>query len=111
GPDPFVTPRLLDLLAANRASATFFVLTEHALRQPALIRRMLAEGHEVGLHADRHERLTAVSAAQLRRRLTEARHALESVTGREVRWFRPPYGAQSLTTYFVVRRCGLDVVV
>src|SRR5256885_8292902 len=53
GPDPLVTPRLLDLLATRRSKATFFVLTEKATAQADIVRRMISEGHEVALHFDR----------------------------------------------------------
>jgi peptidoglycan/xylan/chitin deacetylase (PgdA/CDA1 family) len=111
GPDPVVTPLLLDLLCERGVRATFFLLTDRVSRHPELVRRMAAEGHEIALHADRHERLTAVSAREARRRISAARDLLESVAAQPVRFFRPPFGAQSLATYLVARACGLDVVV
>jgi peptidoglycan/xylan/chitin deacetylase (PgdA/CDA1 family) len=72
---------------------------------------MAAEGHEVALHGDRHERLTLLSAREVRRRIAAARDLLENIAGRKVRFFRPPFGAQSITTYLAARRCGLEVVV
>lgn len=111
GPDPAVTPRVLDLLAERGARATFFVLTDRAVSHPELIRRIAAEGHELGLHADRHERLTAVPIRELGRRLRAARGLLEDITQARVRFFRPPFGAQSLPSYLTARACGLDVVV
>jgi peptidoglycan/xylan/chitin deacetylase (PgdA/CDA1 family) len=111
GPDPAVTPRLLDLLRARGVRGTFFVLTDRVALYPELVRRMAAEGHEIALHADRHERLTVVSVREARQRITGARNSLQSVVGRPVRFFRPPFGAQSVATYLVARACGLDVVV
>ena len=90
---------------------TFFVLADRVARHPDLVRRMAAEGHEIALHADRHERLTQISARELRRRLSSARKALQHVSSQRVRFFRPPFGAQSIATYLVARICGLDVVV
>jgi len=111
GPDSDVTPRLLDLLRDRGVRGTFFVLTDRAARHPDLVRRAAAEGHEIALHADRHQRLTEVSAFELRRRLRSARDLLEQVSDQRVRLFRPPFGAQSLATYVTARSCGLDVVV
>src|SRR5688572_13145501 len=48
GPDPVVTPRILDVLRSHRARATFFVLGDRAARYPELIRRIHDEGHTVG---------------------------------------------------------------
>jgi peptidoglycan/xylan/chitin deacetylase (PgdA/CDA1 family) len=111
GPDPAVTPQLLDLLRDRGARATFFVLTDRAASEPALVRRIVAEGHEVGLHADRHERFSEVPALQLGRRLRAARKLLQDVSGAPVRLLRPPFGAQSLASYLAARAGGLDVVV
>jgi peptidoglycan/xylan/chitin deacetylase (PgdA/CDA1 family) len=111
GPDPVVTPRLLDLLKDRGVHATFFLITDSALRHPELVRRMAAEGHEIALHADRHERLTLVPMLEIRRRIIAARDLLERMAGQRVRFFRPPFGAQSLTTYLVARSCRLEVVV
>jgi peptidoglycan/xylan/chitin deacetylase (PgdA/CDA1 family) len=111
GPDPIVTPRLLDLLRDRDARATFFVLTDRAVHYPGLMHRIVSEGHEVGLHADSHVRLTLLSASEVRRRLGAARDQLQHVVGQPVRFFRPPFGAQSVATYLAARSCGLEVVV
>jgi peptidoglycan/xylan/chitin deacetylase (PgdA/CDA1 family) len=111
GPDEMVTPRMLDLLARRGAHATFFVLTERVARHPDLVRRMVAEGHEVALHADRHERLTEIPVLEMKRRITAARDLLERVGRQPVRFFRPPFGAQSPATYLIARACGFEVVV
>ena len=111
GPEPDVTGRLLDLMKVRGARATFFVLTGRAERYPELIRRIRGEGHEIALHADRHDRLTTIPLRDLRRRLVAAKGLLEAMIGEPVRLFRPPFGAQSLATYLVARQCGLDVVV
>lgn len=109
GPDPDVTPRLLDLLAQRGAAATFFVLTDKAVNRQALVRRMLSEGHEVALHFDRHDRIPALPSDEARTRLSAAKAQLEAIAG-PITYFRPPYGAQSLRTYFIARAAGLQVV-
>ncbi|MHB1063949.1 MAG: polysaccharide deacetylase family protein [Georgenia sp.] len=111
GPDPVVTPALLDLLAERDVRATFFLLTSRAIAHPRLVTRMVEAGHEVALHSDTHDRLTLVATGELRRRLGSARTMLEDLAGRRVRYFRPPFGAQSVRTYLAARACGLDVVV
>lgn len=109
GPDPAVTPRLLNLLRAHNVRATFFVLTEKAAMRPDLLRRMIDEGHEVGLHFDRHDRLTGMPLVEARHRLRASREWLEALVG-PVRFFRPPFGSQSLATYMIARSEGLEVV-
>jgi peptidoglycan/xylan/chitin deacetylase (PgdA/CDA1 family) len=111
GPDPHVTPRLLDLLAVRGARATFFVLLDRAAAHPRLVRRIVADGHEVALHGPDHRRLPSLPPRHLAARLRAAREQLEQVSGAPVQWFRPPFGAQTLPTYLAVRRAGLRVVV
>jgi peptidoglycan/xylan/chitin deacetylase (PgdA/CDA1 family) len=109
GPDAEVTPRLLDLLRDRGVRATFFVLTDKAAERPDLVRRIADEGHEIGLHFDRHDRLTGMPLAEARARLRAARARLEDLAG-PVRFFRPPFGSQSLATYLMARSEGLEVV-
>jgi peptidoglycan/xylan/chitin deacetylase (PgdA/CDA1 family) len=109
GPDPLVTPRLLDLLARRGCKATFFVLTEKAHAQAGTVQRMISEGHEVALHFDRHDRLTEMPVQVARSRLIAARSSLEELVG-PIRFFRPPFGGQSLATYFMARSLGLEIV-
>lgn len=111
GPDSTVTSRLLDLLRARSVQATFFVLTEKAAAAPELIRRMADEGHEIALHADRHDRFTSMPLRQLRARLRNARRELERLANQRVLLVRPPFGSQNLGTFLVARSIGLDVVV
>lgn len=111
GPDPASTPGVLDALGRHRVHATFFVLVERAEAHPGLIRRMLDEGHEVGLHGVDHRRLTRLNRRMVRPHIENGIRRLVVVTGQKPRWFRPPYGSQDLRSYIVARRCGMDVVV
>jgi peptidoglycan/xylan/chitin deacetylase (PgdA/CDA1 family) len=109
GPDLEVTPRILDVLRRHDAKATFFVLTDHASQRRDLLARILAEGHEVGLHFDRHDRLTDLSPGSALRRLAKSRRDLAELAGR-ISLFRPPYGGQNYLTYFFARLLGLKVI-
>ncbi|WP_399343442.1 polysaccharide deacetylase family protein [Umezawaea sp. Da 62-37] len=111
GPDPEGTPAVLEALGELGVLATFFVLVERAEGHPALLRRILDEGHEVALHGIDHSRLTERSAGEVRRLLVEGKRRLEAVAGRRVRLFRPAFGAQSVGTFLAARRAGLDPVV
>lgn len=111
GPDPQFTPRILDLLAETDSRVTFFVLVEAAERQPRLIARMLAEGHEVALHGIDHARLSHVPARRSLALIRVGRDRLEQLTQQPVSLFRPTYGAQTLRQYLGARALGLEVVV
>jgi peptidoglycan/xylan/chitin deacetylase (PgdA/CDA1 family) len=111
GPDPEVTPAVLDALAAGGATATFFVLVDRAVHHPDLVRRAASEGHEIALHGADHRRLTTLDAAEVRDSIRRARAELELLAGTGVRWFRPPFGSQSVRSYAAARRAGLVPVV
>ena len=110
GPEPGGTDRVLTALASHAARATFFVLVSRARRYPGLLREVVAAGHEIALHGVDHRRLTSFPAAEVRRRCADGRAELEDLTGQRVRWMRPPYGAQTLSTSLAIRRAGLTPV-
>lgn len=107
GPDPVGTPAVLDALAAHGATATFFVLLTRVRRHPGLVERVLREGHEVGLHGVDHRPLPGFSFSEARARTAAGAAELQALTGTRVRWFRPPYGAQSPGSWLATRRAGL----
>ncbi len=110
GPDPFYTSRLLDLLRRQGVKATFFVLADRVEEYPELALRICEEGHEVALHGGDHSRLTECSVSQVVACIRDGRRRVEAITGRRIRLFRPPYGAQSAVSYAVARLCGMQVV-
>jgi peptidoglycan/xylan/chitin deacetylase (PgdA/CDA1 family) len=95
GPDPFHTPMLLDALGRRGAAATFFVVGKAAEKHPELIRRMIAEGHEVGNHTWSHCDGGVVSSKVFLDDVDSGFETLRQVAGREVDLFRPPYGRVS----------------
>lgn len=84
------THALLDALADAGARATCFVLGWVARRYPALVRRMVADGHEIASHSDTHQRLYSLSRSALAQDLTRARDTLEQLTGTRVWGIRAP---------------------
>jgi cellulose synthase/poly-beta-1,6-N-acetylglucosamine synthase-like glycosyltransferase/peptidoglycan/xylan/chitin deacetylase (PgdA/CDA1 family)/spore germination protein YaaH len=91
GPDPNYTPRILDILKAKKVPATFFVIGENALPERGLLRRELAEGHEVGNHTYTHPNLGEATARQTRFELNTNQRLFEAFTGRAMKLFRAPY--------------------
>lgn len=96
GPHLEQTPRLLDLLAAANAHATFFVVGERAEQYPALIRRIAAEGHELGNHTWTHSEPSQTSAAQFLDEVAQTRRLIQDLTGQDCRLMRPPKGSLTI---------------
>lgn len=92
GPRAGVTDRLLDGLKELGASATFFLVGEEAAKAPELVKRIQAEGHQVGNHTWSHMRLEGVDPAALLREIEQTDLLLEELLGSGSYWLRPPYG-------------------
>jgi polysaccharide deacetylase family protein (PEP-CTERM system associated) len=84
------TERLLDLLDRTGARATCFVLGWVAERHPALVRRIVAEGHEVASHGWWHRRIGSLTPQELRQEVRESKRLLEDLSGQPVVGFRAP---------------------
>lgn len=84
------TGRVLDIFATHGARATFFVLGWVAERHPALVRRIVAEGHEVASHGYDHTRVHNFTPAQFREDVVRTRRILEDITGVAIRGYRAP---------------------
>lgn len=109
GPNEGYTERLLDVLAANQAKATFFLLGEQIERHPDLVRRMVAEGHMLGNHSYNHPRFTRIPHAEQMEQIARTEALLGKFDGRPVHRFRPPSGKfpLSLLMHFAVHRGGM----
>jgi peptidoglycan-N-acetylglucosamine deacetylase len=110
GPNPKWTPRLLDLLGEHGVKATFFLLGGRAQAEPALVRRIAAEGHLIGNHSWGHPNLALSGANKIREELALTSHALEHISGERIRYFRPPFGARRPAVFRIARSLGLNVV-
>ena len=110
GPNPAVTPHLLDLLAVHDVRATFFLIGTHVLAQPELTRRIAAAGHAIGNHTMHHLRLPRHLDSTIRAELTACNDALEQALGRPVTLFRPPHGARRPAVLRIARSLGLQTV-
>jgi cellulose synthase/poly-beta-1,6-N-acetylglucosamine synthase-like glycosyltransferase/peptidoglycan/xylan/chitin deacetylase (PgdA/CDA1 family) len=91
GPDPRWTPAILAVLARESVVGTFFVIGEHVVAHPELVRRMIDEGDEVGVHTYRHLEMSSEDASSFRRDLRMTQLAIIGATGRETALFRPPF--------------------
>ncbi|MDB5378976.1 MAG: GlcNAc deacetylase, Carbohydrate Esterase Family 4-like protein [Rubritepida sp.] len=96
GPDPEVTPQVLDLLDAHGAKASFFVLGSRAERHPALLREMLGRGHGVENHTHDHPfGFACMGPVAQWREVRRAQEAIAAACGQAPRYFRAPMGLRN----------------
>jgi len=110
GPDPELTPRILEVLAEHGVRATFNVMGWNALRHPDLVRAVVAAGHELGNHTWTHQDLAFQSALQTRRQLEWGREAIEWTAGVRPRFFRPPRGNLTGSAIQSAAELGYDLL-
>lgn len=89
------TPRILSVLRRHNVKATFFVIGSHVAQKPALLKRMVADGHEIGVHTFTHVNLANVPAWRQRLELDQTQLAIAAVTGRTTELLRPPFSSRA----------------
>ena len=111
GPDPLLTPRVLDLLDRHQAKASFFCVGERAAACPELTREIARRGHSVENHSYRHRHSFAVlGLSGLRREVGSAQETLAAITGRRPDFFRAPAGFRSPLLDPILAALGLRYV-
>lgn len=94
GPDPVWTPRILDLLKAQQVKATFFVVGTEVAAHPELTRRIVAEGHQIGVHTFTHANLSTAAGWRRSLELRQSQLILAGATGMSTPLLRPPYSSE-----------------
>lgn len=111
GPHPSETERVLDVLRERGSRATFFLIGSKVSGNEAVLRRMLEEGHALGLHTYSHAgTFPLLSFDKMLADVNEGKRAVESVAGKKISLFRPPFGVTNPTIAKVVRTLGLQTV-
>jgi peptidoglycan-N-acetylglucosamine deacetylase len=112
GPNPAVTPQLLDLFDRYSVQATFFLIGKFARACHGLVREMSARGHALGNHTESHPNLIFQSRADIHGELARCQEAVAVAAGSDApHWMRPPYGDRSPMLDGEVRRAGLHGIV
>jgi peptidoglycan-N-acetylglucosamine deacetylase len=106
GPHAQGTPAVLEILAGADVHATFFLVGEQVRRNPAPAREIVAAGHSIGLHCDRHRNLLRLTPCQVRTDIARAQDTIESVSGRAIGLYRPPYGVPNAAALALARGRG-----
>ena len=106
GPHKDGTPAVLEALAARGVRATFFLVGEQVARNPSLAAEIVAAGHAIGLHCDRHRNQLRLGPRAVRDDIVRGAARIEETTGRAIERYRPPYGIFNAAALALVHRNG-----
>jgi peptidoglycan/xylan/chitin deacetylase (PgdA/CDA1 family) len=110
GPNPSITPKLLDLLDRYSAKATFFLIGRYVRECPELVQETVARGHEVGNHTELHPNLLWLNPTKVRVELRLCHDAIRGAIGARPKWFRPPFGMRNPWVIPAARELGYRTV-
>jgi len=117
GPDPVWTPKILSILEHYHVPATFFVIGENGVANADLLRRMTADGDEIGNHSYTHPNMADEARTGISLEMNATQRLIEAYTGRSTRLFRAPYfgdaeptDADELTPVLIAQEHGYTVV-
>lgn len=110
GPNPAITPKLLDLLDRYEAKATFFLIGRFVRECPSLAEETVARGHSLGNHTHTHPNLFWLAPARIAEELCVCQETITEVVGAGPKWFRPPYGFRNPWVVFEAHKLGCQTV-
>jgi peptidoglycan-N-acetylglucosamine deacetylase len=110
GPHPVYTGRILEVLAAHGAHATFFVTAANAEKHPDIVRAVIAGGHDIANHSTDHRHLLSLLSYRSQYKdIRKAQGIIERISGATPRLYRPPMGYKTPETFLAAARTGLTV--
>jgi peptidoglycan/xylan/chitin deacetylase (PgdA/CDA1 family) len=110
GPNPAMTPKLLDLLDRHDAKATFFLIGRFARECPDLVRETSARGHVIGNHTETHPNLFRLRPSEIQVELRLCCAAIRNALDAPPKWFRPPWGLRNPWVAATTRELDMRVV-
>lgn len=109
GPSKEYTNKLLDLLKTYNIQATFFVVARQAEKQPEIIKRIVRDGHTLGLHSLEHKNALIKGYLYTKHDFEESIRTIKKL-GYDVTYYRPPWGHVNLFTLYYIKKYGLKLV-
>lgn len=110
GPDPDITPLILDLLEQYRINAVFFVLGRQVVKHPKIIQRIVENGHCIGNHSFMHKTADELSFRDYSNDLEKCQHVLKPFITSSPTLFRPPEGKLSFSVWSVIKYHRMQVM-
>lgn len=110
GPDPQVTPQVLEILDQYDVKATFFCIGTKAQQHPDLCREIVRRGHAVENHTQQHRHnFSLLGPRGFMREIQSAQIVLQGITGQEPQFFRAPAGLRNMFLDYALNRLGLQL--
>ena len=111
GPNPETTPNILKTLRENQIKAVFFLIGNKAEKHPDVVEQILKDGHLIGNHTYSHPNLFAVfSSKKVQQEIIKANEVIETFTGKQNEWFRPPIGFTNPIIGNVIKTMNMKVL-
>jgi peptidoglycan/xylan/chitin deacetylase (PgdA/CDA1 family) len=110
GPNPAITPKLLDLLEKYNARATFFVVGRYVRECQEIVQETAARGHLIANHTHTHPNLFWMSAASIQTELQQCQDAIGLAMNSRAKWFRPPFGFRNPWVVKTAGQLGMKTV-
>ena len=107
GPSAEFTPKILQILKDHNVTATFFLIGENAAKHPQLTKQVIDEGHLIGNHTFYHSNwFDLQSAKTMKAEMQQTQDLVHHITGKQMNWFRPPYGVTNPNVKKAVKAMG-----
>ena len=107
GPDPIRTPIVLDRLRSTGTKATFFLVGEHVVQHPEIVKRIHDEGHVIGNHGWDHTDFNDLNYDQARKQIADTNAEIEKIIGKSPILFRYPFGNETESGNQAIRDLGM----
>jgi peptidoglycan-N-acetylglucosamine deacetylase len=101
---------LLDTLKKHNAKATFFLEGQYVKSRPKYVKRMVAEGHELGNHSYKHPDFTKIESWDVRAEIQKTQDEIKKAAGVEPKLLRPPYGMTDLVVSDIATEFGMPII-
>ena len=111
GPNPDLTPLVLDILKETKVKATFFLIGNQIAGHESLVKRIFIEGHTIGLHSFTHSFFFGFfSSGRVKAELLQSSQLIYAIIGQKPRIFRPPFGVTNPIIAKVVKNLDYDLL-
>lgn len=111
GPDPIMTPKILEILNKHSVKGTFFLIGKNAFSNQALVKRISDEGHSIGNHTYYHKATFSMcSENKMTEEIKKTNQILEQITSKKITFFRPPFGVTNPKINTVLKKLNLKSI-